>query len=135
MDIGIHVRGEIDKEEKERLKRTGNELVMTIARVEADLLEATTLTDCLKELEDDRNWYNFQRILIKPAIEKVKKEISEMNKRLAKEPEIVTQLVYNNAFLEVLTVMSDFEGIRKNNVEKQKSLQSRLKELQKELSK
>jgi len=131
MDIGLHVQGEVEKEEKERLDREGDENAIVLSKLTADLNEAIKLTDSLKGLEDNNDWLTLQRILIQPALVKFKKEISKLNETLKDHPENVSQLIYNNAFLEVLTVMSDFEAIRKNNQKQQKVLQVKIKELQK----
>jgi hypothetical protein len=133
MDIGANVRGKVDKEEKEQAEKLGDDTALALLRVEADLREAVLLTDALADLEDNFAWHNFQRILIEPALTKVKKEVARLNSELHNHPEHLSQLVYNNAFLEVLLVMSDFPAIRKDNLQKQKVLQGRVKELTKKL--
>jgi len=133
MDIGIHVRGKIDKEEKERIEKEGDDTAMQILRIQTDLREADKLVESMKALEENWDWQNFQRILIEPALEKVAKEVKRLNepKELQSNPQALSQLIYNNAFFEVLKIMSDFPAIRKDNVAKQKLLQGRIKELQK----
>jgi len=129
----MHVQGKVDKEEKERLEKEDDSRAMQILRMQTDLMEARKLCDSLKALQENWDWQNFQRILIEPALAKVAKEIKRLNepKELQSNPQALSQLIYNNAFFEVLKIMSDFEAIKKDNIEKQKLLQGRIKELSK----
>jgi hypothetical protein len=129
MDIGTSVQRKVDSEEEKRKEAEENDLGRALIRVEADLGEAMKLTDSLAELENHHAWLNFYNILLRPAREKVVKEIQEIQKDLKNHPEKVTQLVYNQAFLEVLTIMCDFENLRKDNLNHQKQLKVRIQEL------
>jgi hypothetical protein len=142
MDIGTDVQRKFDNDDASRNKEARREMERALMTVEADLTEAVRLCDALKELEDFHAWVTFRNIILSPSLTKVRKEIEDLNRELGKKdvkPEekqkISAQLIYDNSFYEILLLMSDFEHIRKDNQNKQKLLQSRIKELNKQLEK
>ena len=127
MDTGNIVRKQAEKDEV----ASGEGSTKEINQLHADLRDVAQIAEAMTKLEDDHSWLTFQRILIEPSKERVKKEIERLTKDLRNSPNNVSQIVYNEAFLEVLIVMSDFPKLRKKYVTEQQRIQERLKQLNK----
>lgn len=127
MDIGAIVHGQNEKE-----KESGKiNIAEQIVQVQADLRDANQLIDALKDLDDFFAWNVLRRVLIDPMIDMEKKMIDRMNKELQKHPENINDLIGHNAFLKVLTIVTDFQGLRKQYGNNVKILTGRLRELEK----
>ncbi len=142
MDIGTQIQDKADHDSNDAARQRKSELNRALMVVETDLAEAVRLCEALKELEHNHSWITFQNILIQPALVKVRMEIEGLNRELGKKDvvpdeknKISAQLIYDNSFYEVLMVMCDFEHIRKDNENRQKLLQGRIKELTNQLNK
>ena len=126
MDIG----NDVQRKAREDRSSVTEDATRQLSQLSADLRDVSQLFDALKGLEDIFEWQVFQRILIEPTKERVRKQIERLNKDLAKDPNAVSQLIYNNAFYEVLTIMSDFKSLRKKYAQEQVNLQGRIKKLE-----
>ena len=123
--------GKIVRDHAEKGDASGEGSTKELNQLHADLRDVAQIAEAMTKLEDDHSWLTFQRILIEPSKERVKKEIERLTKDLRNSPNNVSQIVYNEAFLEVLIVMSDFPKLRKKYVTEQQRIQERLKQLNK----
>lgn len=126
MDTGNIVRKHAEKEDT-----SGGDFTREVNQLHADLRDVAQIAEAMAKLEDDHSWLTFQRVLIEPTRERVKRDIERLTKELKDSPNNVSQIVYNEAFLEVLIVMSDFSKLRKKYAMEQQRIQERLKQLQK----
>ncbi|MDE2233385.1 MAG: hypothetical protein KGJ90_04725 [Patescibacteria group bacterium] len=131
MDIGNDVRAK---------KEDGDTRVLV--QTQADLREANILLESLAFLEDNFEWGQFKRILIVPSVEKVEKTLDELNAQVgsdAKEGKsnasIMSQIIYFQAFKDVLNTLTDIPKLRKKYSDEISRLKGRLKELEKKHAK
>jgi len=148
MDTGTMIQGEVNRQRKNQEELDSEGKGRALEKLEKDLSESMKLCDAMNELQHNFAWISFQNILIQPARARVRAQIEELNEKLGKasipkgekghldmtdieKQGVVSQLIYNNAFLETLQVMCDFEHLIKMNKAEQAKLKIRIQELEK----
>lgn len=126
MNNAIHVQKEAEKEQVEDHAKEYNQ-------INADLRDANQLLEAFVNLDKNIDWQVFNRVILLPATEQAQKMITRYNKELRQNPAAASQLIYWNAFHDIMTIMTDFKGLQKKWSFEIKQKSSRLKELEKQL--
>ena len=126
MDTARIVQKEAEKEIKEDVSKEYGQL-------NADLRDAHQLLESFVNLEKNIDWQVLNRIILSPAIEQSQRNIDRYNKELRSNPAAASQLIYWNAFRDILTIMTDFKSLQKKWTLEIKQKSGRLKELEKKL--
>ncbi len=127
MDNAIHVQKESELRNSENLAEQHRQIC-------ADINDTGVLLESFKELEKHIAWETYKLRLIEPTKEKVKKEIEKLNQRLKDDPNAMGQLIYQNAFHDVLSTITDLPAMRKKWSEEFRRLEMRKKEIEKKLN-
>lgn len=126
MDNAIHVQ-----KESEKIKY--GELQEQHRQITADIHDAASMLESFKELEESVAWDTYNLKLIQPTKEKVKSEIQKLNARLKDDPNAMGQLIYQNAFHDVLATITDIPAMRKKWSEELRRLEGRKKNIEQQL--
>jgi hypothetical protein len=148
MDTGTMIQKKSDDQRRSEkdIERENNGRALEL--LEKDLSESIKLCEAMDELNHNFAWISFQNILIQPARARVREQIEQLNEKLGKasipkgekghlemndteKQQAIQQIIYNNAFLETLQVMCDFEHLIKMNRAEQAKLKIRIKDLEK----
>jgi len=126
MDNAIHVQ-------EEKKKMDTMDYAEQHRHIIADIHDATRMLESFKGLAENVDWENYHLMLIEPTKEKVKKEIERLNNSLKDNPNAMGQLIYQNAFYDVLNTITDLPALRKKWSEEFRRLEARKKEIEQKI--